>query len=489
MSNDEARASELRARGLPFHLTLPYGMGQIVEGLTSGANTFLLFYITAIAGLPAGLAGLALAAGLVVDAILDPAIGSASDSTRSRLGRRLPYMLVGLPLISVAILGIFSLPSGLETIPLFALVLMLSILLRVSTSLYLLPYQAVAAELTDDTRSRSALMSWRYGIGMVGSIAAIALGPTLFFTGENGLANRENYGPYAATLATAAIVCGLIACWAVAATRNRQYAATTHAKKMHQRLFSEVAELFRNRSFLALFISCIALFTGISFHQSLGLHIGTFFWHLTSEQTQLLALAVPVGLFAGAPFAPIIFRFFEKRAAMCIGLTAIGLGYILPPSLRLLGLLPLEGQALATLLTGISFVVGLFVSIAAIALAAMLADAADEHEHIFHVRREGLFFAGFLFALKAASGLGNLAGGLVLQAIDFPSGAASADQVVNVPQETFNQLVMWYGPGAGVLVLFGASAILAYRLTVAKHAEIIQDLRRRRSADTAPAIG
>jgi hypothetical protein len=78
---------------LPFAQKLGYGCGRTLDTIVQQTlSVFLLFYVTSVCGIPGGLAGAAIAAGLVVDAFLDPLIGTASDDWRSRWGRRLPFM-------------------------------------------------------------------------------------------------------------------------------------------------------------------------------------------------------------------------------------------------------------------------------------------------------------------------------------------------------------------------------------------------------------
>src|SRR3546814_7108635 len=76
---------------LGWRLKLAYAGGQLVEGIANNSlSVFLLFYVTAVCGLPGALAGAALAAWMVVDAVMNPIIGSLTDGWRSRFGRRLP---------------------------------------------------------------------------------------------------------------------------------------------------------------------------------------------------------------------------------------------------------------------------------------------------------------------------------------------------------------------------------------------------------------
>ena len=82
-----------------LHLTtkLAYGAGDFGPAIAANILVFyLLFFLTDVAGLPAGLAGSVLMIGKIFDAINDPIIGLLSDRTQTRWGRRLPWMLAGI---------------------------------------------------------------------------------------------------------------------------------------------------------------------------------------------------------------------------------------------------------------------------------------------------------------------------------------------------------------------------------------------------------
>jgi GPH family glycoside/pentoside/hexuronide:cation symporter len=140
------------------------------------------------------------------------------------------------------------------------------------------------------------------------------------------------------------------------------------------------------------------------------------------------------------------------------------------------------------ILSGIVFVGGVLMAAAAIAFASMMADAADEHEHLFGARREGLYFAGWAFASKAAAGAGALIAGMVLQLIAFPTDiAAHGGTAAVLPDATIYWLGFFYGPGAGVLYLGSIVASFLYRLDAKGHAAIMRDLDQRRATTIAGA--
>ena len=80
-------------------MRLGYGVGQLPEGIKSAAFGFyLLFFFNQVLGLSGTLAGIAVFIALCIDALSDPIVGSWSDSTVSRYGRRHPFMyLAAIP--------------------------------------------------------------------------------------------------------------------------------------------------------------------------------------------------------------------------------------------------------------------------------------------------------------------------------------------------------------------------------------------------------
>ncbi len=103
-------SAERQTSRLPLATKAVYGTGQFVDSISSTAiSTFLLFYLNEVCGLSGLLAGLSLGLALVVDAFVDPLMGSLSDNTTSRFGRRHPYMIASLILIFVGLGLLFSL--------------------------------------------------------------------------------------------------------------------------------------------------------------------------------------------------------------------------------------------------------------------------------------------------------------------------------------------------------------------------------------------
>ena len=477
-----------RAARLPLSRKAGYAAGQLVELIvTSMLNVFVLFYVTAVCGLPGGLAGLALGIGLVIDAVVDPLIGSLSDGWRSRFGRRVPFMIGGLVPVVLTFNLIFALPSTLGDTALFLWLMLLSVSLRISLSLFALPYQALGAELSDDYAERSSIAAWRWGVGIVGTVAVIFLGYGVFFNGPGGLSRRAAYSHLALTLTVLLIAGALVGIYTGLATRHRQHAVATPGEPVLTRLIGEVAEMFRNRTFRILFFSSLLFYVAGGVSQALTLPVGTFFWGLGPTQFQAMALAAVVGLAAGAPLSGPLLKHMEKRTLLLIGLIGTFVYQALPVTLRLVGLLPLTGSALVVFLTIVSLAGGVLMALSIIAFLSIIADAADEHEQLFGTRREGLYFAGWSFAVKAAFGAGVLVAGVVLQLIHFPAHLAEqGNATAALPARTITLLGFAGGPGTALLSVVAIAVAMLYRLDKQAHARIMEDLNARRGVKAAP---
>ncbi len=463
---------------LGLGLKLAYAAGGLLDGVANQAvSIFFFFYATTVCGASPSLAGMAVAAGLVIDAAVDPLIGSLSDGWRSRLGRRLPFLLVGAPATALFLVLVFSLPITLTGEALIGWITLLSIGLRVSISLFLLPYNAVGAELSEDYGERSSIAAWRWAAAMIGGLLAVLLGFGVFFGGPEGLARRAAYPGFGLAIAVVGGLGATIAMRAVGLTRDRQHPPPVTPAPALPELLKGLREIFANRSFRVLFIGAVLLFSALGLHATLGLHANTYFWRLKPQQTQAVTLALFGGLLVGAPLAGPLLKLMEKRTVLLVGLLGFGAAFSVPASLRLLGLLPLEGSALVVLLASAVFCGGGLMATAAIAFASMMADATDEHEHLFGARREGLYFAGWAFASKAAAALGALMAGVGLDLAGFHAEGGA------VPTAA---AIRWvgaiYGLGAGALAIASAGTCLLYALNAERHAEILVELKRRRLA-------
>jgi GPH family glycoside/pentoside/hexuronide:cation symporter len=481
--NDEQTAQAARSVPLTTGFKLGYGAGAMADGIvTAGFGFFLLFYLTAVCGMSGTLAGTAKMIALLVDAFLDPAIGLASDRARSRWGRRLPFMVGGLLPFAAAFGLLFSIPATLTGAAQFVYVTACLIVLRLSLSCFVLPFTAVGAEVTDDYRERASIVSFRLSLQSAGILCGVVLGLGVFMSGATGLLERGNYVPYAWSSAAVMLVAGLVSIGAVRSALPRLHGAKGDNVHFIAGFGRELREMARNRSFLLLFGTVLIYFLAYTTWTSLALHSARYFWKLDAFAIQWVVLSATFGPLLGAPISAVALRFMEKRTLSIAAFLAIALLQMWPPLLQLYGPAPLDPSAAALVLFVNGLLVGTAIMVGGVGFQSMLADTADEHEWLFGVRREGLFFSGLTLAYKGSAALGGLIAGIALDLIRFPQDIAARGSGFAVPDEVLAKLGLIGGPLPAAFAALAPLFLLGYRLTRKRHAEIIEDLDRRHAA-------
>lgn len=142
-------------------------------------GSVILFYVE-ILGLDVRAYGAVMVVYAVVDAIDNPVLGHLSDRTRSRTGRRRPWLLVGAPLLAASLVGFFWVPDGLQGAALVAWFAVFAILCEAFDSLLNANYGALLPELFPDERAgRARANTLRQAFQLLALVLSLAVTPLL----------------------------------------------------------------------------------------------------------------------------------------------------------------------------------------------------------------------------------------------------------------------------------------------------------------------
>jgi glycoside/pentoside/hexuronide:cation symporter, GPH family len=481
---------------LSFAAKFTYGFGQAAEGLKNGAfGVFLFFYYVQVLGLSGTYAGLAVGIALMFDAVTDPLAGSLSDNWRSRLGRRHPFMYASAVPLAITFFCLFS-PPQLPEFQLFLWLLTFAVLTRGAMTLYHVPHIALGAELSSNFEERTTVVAFRQFFSTFGTLLAYGIGFGLFFQEgpdhAHGQFRVESYSPFALCLAVLMVASILISAWGTQSQvprlpQPRGPVEPVSALGSVVRMFREIALALSNRSFRWLFVGVLIVFMMVGVDTALNLHMNTYFWELSSRDNIAFFAAYPVGIMVGSLFARRLNQWFDKKPSIVFGTGWWALCQIVPVVLRLLGWFPENGTGeLVTTLVIVKFVQGMGVVQALITFGSMVADIVDEHELATGKRQEGIFFASVSFSGKFTSGIGNVVGGIALDLIRWPRGP-EIQTAADVPAQTLMWLGLIYGPIVAGFAVVSVWCYSKHRLNRQRHAEIVAELGRRRSAATAAA--
>lgn len=134
-----------------------YGLGSMMRIGENLFGFYLIYYLSTVAGVSPALAGVIGGTGLLIGALASPVIGFLSDRSRSRYGRRRPFMVVTvLPSMVLLTLLFTSVDFGAATGVFYFVV---AIAFAVTYYGFLVPYDALGASLTTDYDQRTTIRS------------------------------------------------------------------------------------------------------------------------------------------------------------------------------------------------------------------------------------------------------------------------------------------------------------------------------------------
>ncbi|MFC4295746.1 MFS transporter [Novosphingobium tardum] len=448
---------------VPTRLAVANAVGSIAYGVKdNGFSTFLLLFYNQVLGMEARLVSFALLVALVFDGFLDPVIGHLSDSTRTRWGRRLPWLyLAGVPL-GVAWYVLWT-PSGT---PSFLVLVASAVIVRGLVACVEVPSNALVPEITRDYDERTRLVRYRYLFGWAGGLLMLMLAYQVFLPADMlGTTGYRNFGLTGAILITGTVL--------LSALFQHRYVAVPpppRAAGEHKRLgsaFSDIRECVTHPAFVVLLVA-IALgyiSQGITF--SISNYLYLYVWRFSPLAFQLypwLLFASVVGafLFVG----PLQRRWGKRGVAIGSGLVGMAL-WVLPLTLRNYVIPPGSGVAGATLALLFAFILASNMAsvIAMISISSMVPDVVEASEEQTGRRSEGTFTAGGLFASKCATGIGIFATGLILEYAGMPGKATPG----SVAPQIIDRLTMTYAVILLVLAIVQATVLRRFPISRDDH--------------------
>lgn len=453
-----------------------FGYGSIAYGVKdSGFATFLLLFYNQVIGLDAAAVGGVIGAVLIVEAFADPLVGFLSDHTRSRLGRRLPWMYGAALPISLAWLMLWNPPAGWSEPALLGYLFATALAVRLALSAFEIPSAAMGPELTGDYDERTRLFSYRYLFAWGGGMVMLALCYMVFLLPDPAHPRPGGYATMAGV--GAVLMFGSIIASAIGLhpeIRNLPPAAPAGSETFAQH-FGGFIRTVRNRGFLTLMAAGICAYTaqGISF--GLSNYMYPFVWHFAGYDYLWLTFSLFLGAVGAFLIAPRFTRRGDKRRAGMLFAVANALLITGPYFLRLAGLFPLPGDPVTVPLLLVIFGLNTTCGVSAFIIgASMLSDVTEESEQRTGARSEGVFFAGSFFVQKFVGGLGSFMSGQILAIAQFPAAA----KVGEVAPESIDRLTLVF---ALALLLFYGLAAVGYAWFPFGRAEHEQRLARLRS--------
>lgn len=411
----------------PF-MKASYGLGSTAEAAAYTATaSFLMLFYNQVRGLDAGHVGTALAAGLIVNALFDPLVGSWSDRTRTRWGRRHPFMFASILPAALLFWAVFNPPDWSETGQLIWLAVANTMLLQAMT-LYHTPHLALGGEMSNDYLERTSVMGYNTFCLWLGDTLGWVLSFRVFFAAteefSNGALDPTRWPLFSATVAVFIFV--ILTYSSLSTTKVIKYlpAPPPAAPGFGLREWArDIGRTLSNRNYVVLLLGLLFLSMMVGVRGGLWLYGATYFWRLDNNQISLFAL----GSFAGYLFAALVVKRLhagiDKRWTGALALALYSIGPAIPLALGWLGILRWDTPGLVWMLIAFSLLQHLPYSLMVTTVTSALADIADENELKFGLRQEGALYATRTFFQRVDQALGTALAGWVLSVVAFPAKA------------------------------------------------------------------
>jgi glycoside/pentoside/hexuronide:cation symporter, GPH family len=410
---------------ISFPRKLAYGMGAFVNNTLAAAIGGMIIVLNLGLGMNPALVGLLGALPRITDALTDPMMGYISDNTRSRWGRRRPYIFGGAIAAGVIYAALWQLPIGRTENFYFWYFLVGSIIFYLAYTIFATPWVALGYELTPDYHERTRLMGVQNFIGQL----AYLVSPWFLWI----MTYKPWFDDQVAGAAGLAIGIGVvtIAIGILPAIflRERfvQAAADPTAAAAKESGFAAVGrnlrEFFkgfgttlRSKPFIKLCVATFLVFNGFIMISSFQLYV-IIYYVFGGDQEAGSRYAGYAGTLGAASTFGVIFLVtwlstrLGKRKAFFVstGVSIVGYGlkwFCYNPDMPMLLLLPAPLQAFG--------LAGLFTL-----MGSMIADVVDVDELETYQRREGMFGSIYWWVVKLGMAAALAAGGYLLNATGF----------------------------------------------------------------------
>jgi len=379
---------------VPLRVKIAFGLGDIYGGGSFNIINFLYaFFLANIVGIPTYWAAAIMMVARLWDAISDPLMGFISDNTRTKIGRRKPYFIAGMPLIIISMIWVWY-PAAIDNMMLKILFVGAGyIFYNTVVTLVLVPYMSLAAEITLDYYERNSVNTVRMIFSLASSLMCAILPLAIV------KAVSASTGSYTMGYLAMAVIVGLIFALpylaVILGTKERTDFAATPPRKDW---WTPMINAFSVRSFRKLVVLYLTVFVSLDIITTSFQFYMTYVLMRPDDFTLVLALLIIVEILAAFFTAPLVKK-TNKQTAVIFGcvlwITAALATFLLTPATP------------GFVIFIIAAAMGVAMAFPVVLLNSLFADVTDVGELYFGSRVEGTFSGVQTFVRKVASAVAN----------------------------------------------------------------------------------
>ena len=452
---------------LPIGQKVGYGIGAMATNVSinSFSNLTLLIYNSGL-GVSSVLLGIAQFIPRLWDAVTDPIVGNLSDNTRSRFGRRRPYIFGGAFALGLAFAMLWMVPKGWNEYLAFGYIVAASLFFFTAITLYDVPRGALGFEMTGDYHERTRLFAYCSFFINVGALTT----PWLYFLATRKMFKDEVEGMrYVGFVMGGLMLLGGLVCALVC--RERKTEQVKHQARV--KLWDSILMTSRNRTFIWLLAIVLPVTIGFYFVNGFSQYIMLYYVY-SGDKAAASVLMGWVGTLWAALSLPGVFLMTFIATRIGKSKTIIIFLIIMAAGNALKIVCYNKVHPWLILIPTASLSLGMLVLFSLV--YAMLADICDEDELNTGKRREGSYQAVYGWWWKIGISAGLLVSGILLKVTGFN------EKLAIQTDSTLFWLRFWEIGLPSVMCLLSAVLLLRYPLTEQRAYEIKSLLEERRHA-------
>ncbi len=452
----------MKKHSLPVKTKLAFGVCDIGGNLFfTLASFWLMNYFTDTLGLLPALAGTAIMIGRVWDAVTDPMVGFLSDHTRTKWGRRRPYIFIGAILMFIFMVIMFTNPRIANQTLLFWWTTIILCLLFTAYTLTNVPYSALTPELTDDYDERTSLNGYRMSFAIVGTfLAAGAAFPIIDAFSRKTVIDGQVMLDRSPGFSMMAIILGMVTMLSAFVTVFfiREKKASQNVPKASLKDFSVIV---KNPPYLFILFTYMLNMIAVTLLSGTMIYYFKYIYNNESLTTvAFLFLLVPTLL--SIPLWIKLAAWIGKKWAYILGMGILIVGLCLTFLWgHVLGI-PFFFGVLA--FSGIGFATGYVLP------WSILPDAVDYGYAATGQRNEGIYYGAWTFFSKMGQSLANFIIGIALQMVRFVPNVAQ-------PEPVLFTIRLLFGPIAILFYALAIGVLFFYPIDRKQHQQILQKIK------------
>jgi GPH family glycoside/pentoside/hexuronide:cation symporter len=469
----------LPAKSCSFSQMLTYGVGECANSLVmNGVFGFAMIFFTKALGLNPIWAAFAMGVSVVWEAIFEPIMGHISDNTRSRWGRRHPYMIVGGILMAVCSYMIWFVPEVFRSSQMSTLgyVIVVNLVLRTGLTMFFIPYMALGFEMCSDYQGRAKLQSIRQIFNMAANFAGPAMAWSIFFQDRGNIRGTTlavNYLHMGTVFAISTVVFVLV----VVVFTFHWHEDTRHVKREARAgwvndFFVDMKQILRDSNARWVFVFVFVVCAGMVLVSSLQIFVYDDYMKFSAFEKTIAHGGTMVGMALGAFISVGLAKKFDKRNTVLIGGLVSVLANLTLGLLFVTGLVPHDATRIVAG-KAVPLALCLFVPLHAaywfgngvmLPIAnSMIADVSEIHRLQTGVKKDGGYSSVFSLSMRMAISIGLMASGYCLGFIGYKV-PMNTEAVMQSPEAIWRLGAVTFVIGAFICLL-SLLAIQKYPLT------------------------